>query len=57
MPQNATLDLLAEDITQPTWDELTSIMLDGEPEDQPDTLSCGPGSSTGCSGDFTWDPE
>lgn len=56
MPQNATLDLLAEDITQPTWDELTSAMLDGEPEDQPDTLSCGPGSSTG-SGDFTWSPE
>jgi hypothetical protein len=52
----AVLDLLAEEIEQPTWDELTSAMLDGEPEDRPDTFSCSSACSScgggSCGGGF-----
>lgn len=41
MPESAILDLLAEDVTEPSWDELAHAMLGGEPGDQPDTFpSC-----------------
>lgn len=52
MPENAILDLVADDITQPTWDELTRAMLDGDDSEMFGD-SC---TTTFCSGDFTWEP-
>lgn len=49
MPENAVFELSTEDITQPTWDELTRAMLEGEPDpedDEPDLRSC----SASCQG-------
>jgi hypothetical protein len=48
MPQNAVFDLSAEDITKPTWDELTRAMLGEDPPDDPDLLSCGGVSCDPC---------
>jgi hypothetical protein len=48
MPETAVFDLSAEDITQATWDDLTRSMLNGDPDDEPDLLSCGGNSCTGC---------
>jgi hypothetical protein len=50
MPENAVFELSTEDITQPTWDELTRSMLEGDPDaegDEPDMLTCGGDSCTG----------
>lgn len=46
MPENPALDLRVEDIRQPSWDELTRSMLNGDPEDEPDVESCSDSSST-----------
>jgi hypothetical protein len=52
MPETATLDLTAEDLTQVSWDELVHRMLG--PDEAPLELRgsdlplpCGPGSSPG----------